>query len=412
MSVRDGRTNKWFLAYLILVGTHTVLFGAVMARALNNFVVGDWLINYSGGFVRRGLPGAIALFLQKHTGIAPQWHVWWMQCCVFVLLLVCIARLSRGLRWTPLLAAILLSPVGIGSTMTDPDSGVRKEVLLFAALGIFACVLEFLPPMPRVRKEMVLSGSLTFMLIITMLSHEAPVVATPYFVALLIAARYDWKSILRICALPAICCGITLLIVLAHPGNVPIATAICASLGEQMVPWHSPAENVCSGSIEWLQFPLAQARERFIPYLQAFHSVRFYSILAIPTFAPLLWAYARLWKSEPLRRSLKAIALLVFLSMLGMILLCYSAFDWGRWIHMEVMGLTLLLLVLERRNPSTPTPPKSPMRRYAAIAAVALYATAWSLPYALPHRPRGYVDTAVAWLHVIRPRNAPGSTRI
>jgi hypothetical protein len=413
MSVRDGRTSKWFLAYLILVGTHTVLFGAVMVRALNNFVVGDWLINYSGGFVRRGLPGAIALFLQKHTGIAPQWHVWWMQACVFVVLLVCIARLSRGLRWTPLLAAVLLSPVGIGSTMTDPDSGVRKEVLLFASLGIFACLIEFLPPMSNARKEAILSGSLTVMLIVTMLSHEAPVVATPYFAAILIAARYSWKSIVRICTLPAICCGTTLLIALAHPGNLQIATAICTSIGAQLVPWHSPVENVCSGSIEWLQFPLAQARDRFIPYLHAFHSVRFYSILSIPTFAPLIWAYGRLWKQQQARRELKAIVVPVLFSMLGMLLLCYSAFDWGRWIHMEVMGLTLLLLMFERHNLSVAVTPTSPIRRYVAIAAVVLYATTWSLPYALPHHPRGYVDTAVAWLHVVQHRgNATGSTKI
>ena len=47
------------------------------------FNVGDWLINYEGGFVRRGLIGEILYVLAKGTGISPVIYLVGLQGIIF-----------------------------------------------------------------------------------------------------------------------------------------------------------------------------------------------------------------------------------------------------------------------------------------------------------------------------------------
>ena len=66
-------------AGLITVLT-AALFGCLsyIIRFYNNnahYEVQDWLINYQGGFVRRGIPGELFYQLYNFTGIHPGWMV-------------------------------------------------------------------------------------------------------------------------------------------------------------------------------------------------------------------------------------------------------------------------------------------------------------------------------------------------
>lgn len=47
------------------------------------FNVGDWLINYEGGFVRRGLIGEVLFLLAKVTGVSPAIYLVGLQSITF-----------------------------------------------------------------------------------------------------------------------------------------------------------------------------------------------------------------------------------------------------------------------------------------------------------------------------------------
>ena len=64
------RQRGWFLAYVGFVGVYTLAVAVVMTRGVSPFVTGDWLINYSGGFVRRGLVGAFGAGIESCDGLA------------------------------------------------------------------------------------------------------------------------------------------------------------------------------------------------------------------------------------------------------------------------------------------------------------------------------------------------------
>ena len=61
--------------FLVYVGLFTLVNGLIATRALRGWILGDWLINYAGGFVRRGLLGEGALLLARLFHTTPVFFV-------------------------------------------------------------------------------------------------------------------------------------------------------------------------------------------------------------------------------------------------------------------------------------------------------------------------------------------------
>ena len=47
----------------------------------NSWTIGEWLISYAGGFVRRGLPGELIHIISEFFGISPIFLIWFV--CIF-----------------------------------------------------------------------------------------------------------------------------------------------------------------------------------------------------------------------------------------------------------------------------------------------------------------------------------------
>ncbi len=111
------------------------------------------------------------------TEVPLAWVVFAMQVSIFLLFLTCVYRLSKGIRWSYLMTAVLLSPATLTFTVMDPyASGLRKEILLFAASAFALCVL-----LSSRLKDWQLSAMLSLMLVGLALSHEALMIGVPPF---------------------------------------------------------------------------------------------------------------------------------------------------------------------------------------------------------------------------------------
>ena len=131
----ERRKPRLFAVYLLFVAAYSIRTGLEQARSQDSWVIGDWLINYSGGFVRRGLTGEVALLLHRVSGVPLEWVIFLFQASVFLIFLGCVYRLTKGIRWSYWMVVVLLSPATLAFTVLD-QIGFRKEFLLLAALGL------------------------------------------------------------------------------------------------------------------------------------------------------------------------------------------------------------------------------------------------------------------------------------
>jgi hypothetical protein len=340
------------------------------------YTIGDWLINYSQGFVRRGFFGQIILFFAHLAHLPPSIMTVIVQLTIYAAFLRGVYLLAAPLRRDPLWYALLFSPATLAFMVIDMGSGCRKELLLHAAL--VATILLVLRKTP----ELVLSLCITALFVVLVLSHETLACCFPYFFAAVAIGARNIRSPLRVLAVPCLVAAVLENTVRHHLGTMAVSLGICRSVGGRWV-GANDSSNLCAGAIGHLSWTVDMYRQEELNNL---HYWPLYAFLALLALAPLVTALLVLYRRDRLRFDVKVIAAMALLSAIASAPLFYLAIDWGRWIYMQTLCLLLVILMAAQHAPGflkTSTAPPlgqgKPWRK-PLLAAVFLYCTVWTLP--------------------------------
>ncbi len=126
----------------LLVFTIVIQLRSTLSWGHENYQITEWLINYAGGFVRRGLPGELIWHLSKLTGIQANYLAIFAGFACYLALVAWFLR-----RATPTFpASILLSCIILGMPAYQ-DVIVRKDCL--GLLLLLGCVSLDRSKLPR-----------------------------------------------------------------------------------------------------------------------------------------------------------------------------------------------------------------------------------------------------------------------
>lgn len=103
------------------------------------WMVGDWLINYGGGFVRRGLFGQLFLELAP-SGQPGLWTLFVLQLVPYLVLLAYSIQVLHRARYSWSSIALVSGPAALPFIAWVPsvDGAFRKEILIFLVLVLLA----------------------------------------------------------------------------------------------------------------------------------------------------------------------------------------------------------------------------------------------------------------------------------
>lgn len=409
------RLRRLLGVYLLAVALVTAVYAALNARAMHPWIDGEWVINYSAGLVRRGLLGEMLLLGSRGLHLPLFGLALVLQLLVYAWFYLGVYRLSKGVRWSLLLIAALLSPATLAFTVLDPPSSVRKEALLFAVL---ASVLHTVLAAQERRVAAAAMGRVQVVLLVAapmlVLTHEALFCYLPYLFAAPLLWVPSWRAGLRVVALPIVLAMVAAGLVLTHPGNAVQAAGICDSVAGTMGAQLSVADvnAPCGGAIAYL------GKDRDTAHRETMRAAQFYRyrtryqlpmVLSLVPAALLLGRRIRRRLPEEMQATRVVMGCAV-VALLASLPLFFVARDWGRWMHLHATCLMLLLLAVERPPMALlhrTVPGESGLvlategwQRVAAGGALLLYATAWTLPAVgiFPGR-YGYLDL---WRYVTR----------
>ena len=133
----------WSISLLLVIAFILKLVHASMMYIanldINSFGFTEFLINFEGGFVRRGLFGEILLSICAITGLQPQWIILLLSYGAFAFVLIFFFKRFFKLRYCWWL---ILSPLFLGSLFFL----VRKDFILYTALiAMFWLVKDNVP---------------------------------------------------------------------------------------------------------------------------------------------------------------------------------------------------------------------------------------------------------------------------
>ena len=296
-------------------------FISVIETGGHNWAVGEWLINYGGGFVRRGLTGQLLLSLPFSSKIILIiLFLFIFSLVIYVYLSVLIPSLKSGLNFFSLF--LLLNPAGLLFIAWDQNVFIRKEWL---GLGILVLLSANTFKFKSSRIDLLVIPLFVFAL----MSSEVNAVYIPAIMYLLSHPErrptkvylYPLDKVLLVLS------TITLVPLIIFHGDMNTTFMACEKIKSN---GFDPLLN-CQGAIETLGFSLSQA---LVHFKSDYPGYLLYFPLALFGILPL---YLTSW--------FKSHLLLVKQMLLFALPLFLIAWDYGRWISIVVCQATVLTLM-------------------------------------------------------------------
>jgi hypothetical protein len=348
--VRSKRldSTSWYSIIGLTGLTLTFIFAFVIPlryriATFHTWQTGDWLIDYSAGFVRRGFFGALLAPLnldgvQLIASVALAQFV--LAGTLFAAVGFLFWRSSRSPAWIML----VLSPAFMLFPLLDPDASARKELLGLVALAIVAVATS----LSRTNLGALIAIPV---FAVAAFSHEVNIVLVPAFLYLVLSQQGEIRRqlthvIVAVYGLIAIAAGASALI---GSGDEQIVADICAN-------WLNRGIPNCEGALAALsQTP--QEAQQFL-FAELFPGYWAYLIPAGLALLPL-FAVRFLPKHWVVATVIVATASPLFL----------IAWDYGRWIFLITAQLSLIALAINRRDKEVAI--RVPL--YAALAFILLW---------------------------------------
>lgn len=148
------------IPYLLAVIRRLIYVGR--NSPLTNYGITEWLVDFSAGFVRRGLPGTIIRFVHDGIGVPPSLVAMIASVLLLLVFSLYLWRRSEGVipRWALLTTPLLGFPIYVDWIL------MKKDILI---LLIFALCVRLVMVLPR---RPVLAIGFGILLSIGILSHE------------------------------------------------------------------------------------------------------------------------------------------------------------------------------------------------------------------------------------------------
>ena len=123
--------NNFFFYYLVFICFSSIFFMSRTYQLTVNNSMAEWLINYQGGFTRRGLPGEIAFHIAKTFDLKLRFVIFLFQSFFYSLYLLLIYYFFRNIRINTIILFAIFTPIFLIYHIAELEVLARKEIFLF-----------------------------------------------------------------------------------------------------------------------------------------------------------------------------------------------------------------------------------------------------------------------------------------
>lgn len=326
--------------YLLLLAIYFICFALVILHNKHNlinnghpWIQGDWLINSTEIFVRRGSFGSFLIAVSDFFKLNLLNLLILEQNLFFLstILIICFAIIKIGFS---LRVFILLtsSVFFVQFIAIDPDGLLRKEIIMYLAFALLLLSVRN----GKINKCLFAFSLCVFS--ISILFHEGLIFFVPfYYVALYLCWDASLKKFILLISILT-CVLILALLVNILPDKLTDTHLVCNPLLDRgLLP------EICTGAVGALTFSLSAEREGLWHYILQFDYTRMLYAYAV-AILPVIYYFYDGFKT-------KIVSILICISS-GIIFvpLFFIATDWGRWISYYITALTFTLLIAKAKG--------------------------------------------------------------
>ena len=321
--------NNFFFYYLVLICFGSIFFMSKTYQLNVNNSMAEWLINYQGGFGRRGLLGELFTQLSLIFDYPIRKIILYFLYVIFISYYLLIYLFFRNIKTNYIIIISLLSPLFILSPLAELEALGRKDILI-PLFFLFYCNLY---------NRLNLFGlSLILLLFYTilLLTHEVSIFYLPFFY-LLLTFKIEKLTIYKIITLIFIALIFFVIIyILSNSAHSPEAIKIMC---ERM-------KNILNDKCGMGAYVLNRSLKHNIAELGGLNSIHlirnfFIFILGYSALIILIQSSKFNESKNNILNKFFNLKLLIFLTFLPTLIPFTIAVDWGRWFN---LSYTMLIL--------------------------------------------------------------------
>ena len=360
--------NIIFIAVSSLITINYTFFSHRIIFRENPYITADWLINYQGGFVRRGFIGEILFQLNNFLKIDILHLVFFLNLITILIFFFLIYKIIKSSLSNQLFLLYCLIPSTLMFTFFDPLAAARKDYFIVLPYLFYAFFLD--------RLNLNLKIFIILFLIISILTHELTFFFIPFLFAVKSLNYPDMKLNLKnykfeIYCLIAACSTILSLMIFKNPHSA----LLCESLTNLKL-----SANICNGVIRDFSNPIFFTKDSFIRVLNIVNDKNYFTNHSIYLFLNFLPIIINLLNKKLAQKIRIKFLLLSIISTLFLLPLILITTDWGRYLNVlfiiHIVYLHFLIKNLRLVNFELST-----IKKIIIIPILFLYLTSWHMPH-------------------------------
>ena len=364
------KDNK-LINILIIISTSIIVFNfAFFVIEKSPFQYSDWLINYQGGFIRRGLPGEFFYQLYKLTNIPLDLIVFISVSLMYVFFAVNFIKIISKIKLNFLNVLIIFSPLSFLYPVMEQKVSGRKDIIFLFLVTLLA---TFLDKIKFEHQKYVI----IFFVLISAFSHTGFVVFTPIFFLLFIIANYKntlskiFKELIIISFF-----SIILLILILFNTSIDNQSIfkICDSI-KNFLP--NCGQDDYIETVSWsLKYAIELNDKLWIKENYA----SFYTLTFLFANAPLIYAFYKSKLNKKYSFILNPIFIFIFINLMSLPIY-FVGVDYGRYINITYLSLLIFYFKALSTKFFVISEKFNDIKKPVAFLIIFLFGFTWTVPH-------------------------------
>ena len=362
--------------FFFIIFLNYLYFSIRLSLRENAWIAGDWLMNYEGGILRRGLSGEIILLISNILSANVIYLLVFIQSSLFFTFLFFFLKILNKKKINLLFLFLLLSPATIAFTFYDPLAIGRKEVIFFVFFTIYITFLLNKLEWSLIRNLFFFFIGFSFVLI-----HEIFLFYSTFFVFTKIF--YLYKNNIKINInnlfnelLLIIGSLIAVMVLVFLSSNEPnLENLVCDRLIQSGL-----TPEICTGALTEITFSkYLNSYKSFglSEYIISYGYIKTYTIAILLFFIPLI-LFLLLQKLKKKEIYIFIIFLILQLFFLFSIFIVVN--DWGRYLNIFFIFVLIFISSFFLKE-KTKVIKKLNFKNFIFFIILILYTTTWHMPH-------------------------------
>ena len=143
MLIKIKKFNNYFFIYLSLLFLFGIFWLYIKHSVGNDSTISEWLINYQGGFIKRGLIGEICFQIAIHFDLSLRFVIFLFQSLIYSIFLILIYRFFRNIPTNLIIILSIFTPIFLLYPVAEIEVLARKETFIFIGFLLFLNISNF-----------------------------------------------------------------------------------------------------------------------------------------------------------------------------------------------------------------------------------------------------------------------------